>query len=63
MTNRQWLESLGDENFVKEVFSMIGCSHCVNGPAYCYKQSSLAQCEQKQIEWLQSEHEENKVNA
>lgn len=52
MTNRQWLETLTDEEFVKVMYG--SCRYCVaNGNIEECKSIS---CRDGRIEWLKQEH-------
>ena len=55
MTNREWLESLSDEEYVRELNSCHRCDECeLTGE--CDSQS----CDRQFVRWLQSRHvEEN----
>lgn len=53
MTNREWLESLSDEEFSKEVLEGAECTMCVKG-SYCFEDHPS--CLENHIKWLQAEH-------
>ena len=57
MTNREWLESLSDEELAKELDK--DCKHfCKRFDAQvkCFK--SYEECVKGRLEWLQAEHKE-----
>lgn len=58
MTNREWLESLSDEEFVRIV--CYSCKCCVGQSDFeeCLKQSS---CYEGRAEWLKKEHKEDEA--
>lgn len=51
-TNRQWLESLSDEEFNK--FVVVTCNRCIYKPC----NHSYANCTKGILAWLQAEHKE-----
>lgn len=58
MTNREWLESLSDEELAKELDK--DCKHfCKRFEAKtkCYK--SYEDCVKGHLEWLQAEHKDD----
>lgn len=54
MTNRQWLESLSDENFINN--TSFACLNCIYADV-CMS-DGMYDCYEGQIKWLQAEHEE-----
>nr|DAG78406.1 MAG TPA: hypothetical protein [Caudoviricetes sp.] len=58
MTNRQWLESLNDEDFLKECayITLYHCAHCIYAKVACLNVPYT--CEQAQAKWLNEEHKE-----
>ena len=57
MTNREWLESLSDEEF-EMVLSNYACEPC----DYCILEKYTCRgmtCKQAGLKWLQSEHKED----
>lgn len=57
MTNRQWLESLSDEAFLRECANMAWCrcAYCIYAKGDCLKIPIT--CKQAQVKWLNSEHD------
>lgn len=56
MTNREWLESLSDEEFVQ--IMCYSCNCCV-GHSLMYKgKCGKISCRDGRIEWLKQEHKE-----
>lgn len=55
MTNRKWIESLNDEEFVE--IMIYSCRSCVGDGSLenCCKHPS---CKDGKIKWLQKEHKE-----
>ena len=67
MTNRQWLETLTDEEFAKWHVE-IGCGSCAHNPekGFCYNISGLvsfnkAYCIDGTAQWLKQEHKEDEL--
>lgn len=65
MTNREWLETLTDEEFAKWNYE-IGCGSCAYNPekGICERISNLSclypnPCMDGIAKWLQQEHKEN----
>lgn len=57
MTNREWLQTLTDEEFVKVMCG--SCSNCVaNGNI---KECESISCRDGRIKWLQEEHKEDEL--
>ena len=57
MTNREWLQTLTDEEFVKVMCG--SCSNCVaNGNI---KECEAISCRDGRIEWLKQEHKEDEL--
>ena len=58
MTNREWLESLSYETFLRECSNMswCKCAHCIYEKVDCLKIPET--CEQAQVKWLKQEHKE-----
>lgn len=55
MTNREWLQTLTDEEFVKVMYG--SCRNCVaNGNI---KECESISCRDGRIEWLKQEHKED----
>lgn len=53
MTNREWLESLSDEDFA---FFLGGCDFCVyKDIPQCFKTNT---CVSGQVKWLKAEHKD-----
>ena len=55
MTNREWLNSLSDENFCTAL-EQIDCRLCA-----FYGDCKGKQCRDGFVEWLKKEHEDGKV--
>lgn len=53
MTNREWLETLTDEEFAKWHLS-AGCKSCANNP----EKDFCNCCIDGTVKWLQEEHKE-----
>lgn len=55
MTNREWLESLSDEEFVE--IMIYSCRSCVGDGSLekCQRQPS---CKDGKLKWLQEKHKE-----
>lgn len=65
MTNREWLQTLTDEEFAKWNYE-IGCGSCANNPekGFCDNLSGAvsfdeARCIDGTAKWLQQEHKED----
>lgn len=56
MTNREWLNTLSDEEFVKEALP-FSCQNCPVTDI-CYKTTTPATCIDILTAWLRSEHKE-----
>lgn len=63
MTNREWLESLSDEQFAKFLMKRKVCEICAYHRFYrsvCNSKTILRlNCSKGVIEWLKAEHEED----
>lgn len=57
MTNRQWLETLSDEEFMENGFSDI-CKHCGNN-SNCGGWNAETVCKEGIVKWLKAEHKES----
>lgn len=57
MTNRKWLESLSDEDFLKECNTIYSCAHCIYSGVSCL--NAPYTCEQAHVKWLKEEHKED----
>lgn len=56
MTNREWLATLSDEEFI-EIMTFSPCDSCIDGNnGICRSELS---CIDKRVMWLQEEHKEN----
>ena len=55
MTNREWLETLPDEEFVKVMCG--SCRNCVANDNI--KECEAISCRDGRIKWLQEEHKES----
>lgn len=51
MTNREWIESLSDEEFAK--ITWLSCKCCIYGSTECELSCAIGRAE-----WLQAEHKE-----
>lgn len=55
MTNRQWLESLSDEEFAKNITKHLKCSSCpLKGCSATFENECFCII----VNWLQAEHKE-----
>lgn len=61
MTNREWLESLSDEEFVKEI-SKSRCERCFLTTKQCLKETAIS-CNRARVMWLSAEHKDKEVNG
>ena len=61
MNNREWLESLSNEEFAKKVLGGNRCDLCDgrNGKRIC-NVMSVATCIRHHIKWLKAEHKGDK---
>ncbi len=57
MTNREWLQTLTDEEFVQ--IMCYSCDCCVGHSSICQIKCGKTSCRNGRIEWLQQEHKEN----
>lgn len=59
MTNREWIESLDDTDFLKACVRMVAfdCVCCVYAEEACYAKPH--DCVEGQVKWLNAEHKEN----
>ena len=57
MTNREWLESLSDEELAKLILESTDCDFCAYqaNSIDCYDKS----CKTGHLTWLQAEHKES----
>lgn len=65
MTNREWLETLTDEEFAVWCDEYVGCDTCAHKPekGFCNNLSDIASfekdcCIDGTAQWLQAEHKE-----
>lgn len=56
MTNREWLETLTDEEFARMMWYSCECCAGQGNLKECYKQPS---CREGRLKWLQQEHKED----
>ncbi len=56
MTNREWLESLSDEEFAKFMMRADRCNYCVGDDGECFTYNKP--CYKGKYMWLQAEHKE-----
>ena len=56
MTNREWLESLNDEEFVEEINNRFDCDECE-----LFMKCNTVFCNERFVKWLQAEHGEKEV--
>ena len=54
MTNREWLESLSDEELAK---NLVSCKYCIYRVS-CREYPITRGCYRGHYEWLQAEHKE-----
>ena len=59
MTNREWIESLEDEDFLEVCERMVlcDCACCIYGKEDCSNMPN--DCVERQVKWLNAEHKEN----
>lgn len=67
MTNREWLETLTDEEFAKW-HQTVGCGSCAHNPkkGICYNLSGIisfneVHCIDGTAKWLQREHKDGEL--
>lgn len=65
MTNREWLESLSDEEFAKW-HQTVGCGSCAHNPEKCFCNNlsgavsfDEAHCIDGTVKWMSMEHKES----
>lgn len=56
MTNREWLETLTDEEFTRMMWYSCDCCVGQGDLKICHKQPS---CRDGRLKWLKQEHKEN----
>lgn len=56
MTNREWLNTLTDEEFVRMMWCSCECCVAQGNMKECRKQAS---CNEGRLRWLKKEHEES----
>lgn len=59
MTNREWLESLSEEDFLKECITIYHCARCPYAKVACC--NVPYNCEQARAKWLNEEHKEDEA--
>lgn len=58
MTNREWLESLSDEEFATAINNIHECDNCEN-----FWECDRAYCDKKIVDWLRAEHKAESDNG
>ena len=65
MTNREWRESLSDEEFAKW-HQTVGCGSCAHNPEKCFCNNlsgtvsfDEARCIDGTVKWMSMEHKES----
>lgn len=58
MTNREWLETLSDEEFTRVMWYSCECCAGYGSLKECFKQPS---CREGRLKWLKQEHKGDKL--
>lgn len=58
MTNREWVQTLTDEEFTRMLMTWSPCEYCV-GQSDIKKCREQPTCRDGRLKWFEQEHEEN----